>query len=221
MAPPRRNAANPEEAKTTEPKQAPPKPNPAARRGSSPRAGVLAKGLSPTPLGIISIFLALAETALTVALLQTTGGIQIALAVFVLVFPLLTAAAFFWILWSRAWVFYAPSEYGGIDPAKFVASLAQAQSGFITKTSDLPAEVKVIGNPDQFVLLFKAQAEKSWKKSTKAMEVESGCVLQVSTEQTAPDGSTSVAEAVTFVPDVQIVDDMKGGKRLVARGATP
>ena len=178
--------------------------------------------LHRTPLWIISLFVSLTEVVLGTAVTQTVGGVQIALTAFVMSFPLLVASAFFAILWSRPWVFYSPSEYGGIDPAMFVGTLTQAQFGKVTtKTSDLsPQDVKVVGNPDRFVLLFKA-AGKAWKKSTKAMDVGAGCVVQVSTEQLGSDGSISIAEAVTFVPGAAIHDDEKGdGKRiLVARPA--
>ena len=74
----------------------------------------------------------------------------------------------------------------------------------------------MIGNPDQFVLLFKA-AGKTWKKSTKAMDVGSGCVVQVSTEQLSPDGSLGIAEAITFVPGAKLSDDgTSKGKHLIA-----
>jgi hypothetical protein len=97
------------------------------------------------------------------------------------------------ILWSRPWVFYAPNEYGGTDPTQFVKTLAAVRGGRIaTKTADLPAEVKVVGNPDHFVLLFKATAA-GWSKSTKAMDVGTGCIVQVSTEHLASDGTVSWA----------------------------
>ena len=42
-------------------------------------------------------------------------------------------------------------------------------------------------------------------KSTKAMEIpEVGCVVQVTTQQRNPDGSYAVAEALTFVPGVEV-----------------
>jgi hypothetical protein len=171
-----------------------------------------------TPLWIISLFVGLTEAVLAAAVTQTTGGVQVALAGFVMVFPLLIATAFFAVLWYKPWVFYAPSEYGAIDPVLFVETLAHAQLGrIITKTADLPQDVNRIGNPDQFVLLFKAAA-KTWKKSTKAMAIDTGCIVQVSTEQLSPDGSVAVAEAVTFVPDAIIGDDDDGGgKRLISR----
>lgn len=44
------------------------------------------------------------------------------------------------------------------------------------------------------------------------MEVTSGCVVQVTTQQRNPDGSYVVAdEALTFVPNVRIVKDTNIG----------
>lgn len=53
-------------------------------------------------------------------------------------------------------------------------------------------------------------------KSSKAMEVPGGCVIQVTTQQRNPDGSYSVAEAVAYVPGVKIADDDNNGRKLVA-----
>ena len=80
------------------------------------------------------------------------------------------------------------------------------------------SDVKVIGNGDLFKLLCKASSEQEgWMKSTKAMEIEDhGCVVQVTTQQMNPDGSYSVAEAVTFVPGVFIISDINNGNKLVA-----
>jgi hypothetical protein len=41
-------------------------------------------------------------------------------------FPLLIAAAFFFILWKRAYVFYAPSEYGNVNPSDFMSAMRDA-----------------------------------------------------------------------------------------------
>lgn len=69
-------------------------------------------GRGLTPLWVISLFLSLAETVLGVGVIATSGGIQIALTVFVIVFPLLIAGAFFAILWNRNHVLYPPHEFG-------------------------------------------------------------------------------------------------------------
>lgn len=78
-------------------------------------------------------------------------------------------------------------------------------------------DLAVVGNGDMFRLLCKASSqEEGWMKSTKAMEVPGGCVVQVTTQQRNPDGSYAVAEAVTFVPGVKIADDDNSGRKLVA-----
>jgi len=67
------------------------------------------------------------------------------------------------------------------------------------------SDLAVYGNTDLFALLCKASsAEQGWMKSTKVCNVATGCVIQVSTQQRNPDGSYSVAEALTFVPGVHI-----------------
>ena len=78
-------------------------------------------------------------------------------------------------------------------------------------------DIKVAGDGDLFQLLSKASSEaEGWMKSTKAMQVPGGCVVQVTTQQRNPDGSYAVAEAVTFVPEVRIASDVDAGRRLVA-----
>ena len=74
-------------------------------------------------------------------------------------------------------------------------------------------EFEKFGNPDRFRLLFKAQAD-YWKKSTKAMEVPGGCVVQVTTELINGDGSRACAEALTFVPGVAILLEEQEGRYL-------
>jgi hypothetical protein len=170
-----------------------------------------------TPLWIISLFVSLTETVLGVAASRTDGGIQIALTVFVITFPVLVAVGFFVILWHKPYAFYAASEYGQVDPEKFVGALSQTRfAKVVRQAADLKDETTIIGNPDQFKLLFKVTGD-GWKKSTKAMQVEGGCLVQVTTEQLNPDGSLSVAEAVVFVPGVEIEDDFAGEGRHLRR----
>lgn len=76
-----------------------------------------------TPLWIVAAFLTLTEVTLSIALIHVSGGVQVALAVFVILFALLVAASFFYILWHRPYVFYSPSEYGNIDPSQFMSAL--------------------------------------------------------------------------------------------------
>ena len=77
-------------------------------------------------------------------------------------------------------------------------------------------DIKVVGNGDMFQLLCKASSQnEGWMKSTKACEIDgSGCIVQVTTQQRNADGSYALAEAVTFVPDVYIITDDNGGRKL-------
>jgi hypothetical protein len=74
------------------------------------------------------------------------------------------------------------------------------------------SDLTVYGDGDTFRLLCKASSqEQGWMKSTKVCNTHNGCVVQVTTQQRNPDGSYSVAEALTFVPDVNI--DIKSDPR--------
>ena len=65
------------------------------------------------------------------------------------------------------------------------------------------SDLQVFGNGDTFALLCKANSqEQGWMKSTKVANVPGGCIVQVTTQQRNPDGSYSVAEALTYVPGV-------------------
>lgn len=79
-------------------------------------------------------------------------------------------------------------------------------------------DIRVVGNGDSFRLLFKASSEsEGWMKSTKAMDVGHGCVVQTTTQQRNIDGNYVVADAVCFVPGVTIIDDENLGRKLVPR----
>lgn len=66
-------------------------------------------------------------------------------------------------------------------------------------------DVEVFGDGDTFILISKAGSKKEgWMKSTRFMNTGNGGVVQVTTQQKNKDGSYSIAEAVTFVPEVAI-----------------
>jgi len=76
----------------------------------------------------------------------------------------------------------------------------------------------VMFGDDLFKLLSKASSEaEGWMKSTKAMETPMGCVVQVTTQQMNPDGSYSIAEALTFVPGVHIHEQVDRGNNIIGR----
>jgi len=75
------------------------------------------------------------------------------------------------------------------------------------------SDIEFWGDGDLFKLISKASSqEEGWMKSTKAMDVGTGCVIQVTTQQRNPDNSYSVAEALTYVPDVTILEYKTEGK---------
>jgi hypothetical protein len=77
-------------------------------------------------------------------------------------------------------------------------------------------DLQIVGNGDMFRLLCKAFSQKEgWMKSTKAMKVSGGCLVQVTTQQKNPDGTYVIAEALTYVPGVRIVSDENNGAKLI------
>jgi hypothetical protein len=82
----------------------------------------------------------------------------------------------------------------------------------IVCTEDIPAQdddLKKHGNPDQLRLMFKVQSE-TWVKSTKAMNVPGGCLVQMSTDRKQRNGSWVSAETSTFLPNAHVVPDENG-----------
>lgn len=72
------------------------------------------------------------------------------------------------------------------------------------------SDLQVYGDGDTFALLCKASSqEQGWMKSTKVCNVPGGCVMQVTTQQKNPDGSYSVAEALTYIPGAMIDTESK------------
>ena len=85
----------------------------------------------------------------------------------------------------------------------------------ITDVKAKVSDVQVFGNGDLFQLIAKASSkEQGWMKSTKAMDVVSGVVIQVTTQQKNIDGTYSIAEALTFVPGGKIIIDSDGNKNI-------
>ena len=80
-------------------------------------------------------------------------------------------------------------------------------------------DLVVWGNGDSFQLLFKASSRaEGWMKSTKALEVPGvGCLVQVTTQQRDVAGRYSLAEAVAWVPGVEVVEDRNEEGELLGR----
>lgn len=73
-------------------------------------------------------------------------------------------------------------------------------------------DIQVTGDGDMFQLLCKASSKsQGWMKSAKAMQTPHGCVVQVTTQQ-----GDNVAEALIYVPGVEIAPDINGGRKLIS-----
>lgn len=70
-------------------------------------------------------------------------------------------------------------------------------------------KILVDGDPDTMILLFKVESD-DWMKSTKAMDVPGGCLVQVSTRMGPLGSEASVAEALEFVAGARVVSDGRG-----------
>ena len=88
-------------------------------------------------------------------------------------------------------------------------------------------DIKIFGE-DLFVLLSKAASQsEGWMKSTKAMEVAGGCVVQVTTQQELWSHEKeevvqiAVAEALTYVPGVQIATIHNHNNEITGRRLVP
>ena len=74
-----------------------------------------------------------------------------------------------------------------------------------------PGGVEVYGDPGKWVTITKAWSKsEGWMKSTKAYNLGTGCLVQVSTQQ-----GDHVAEALVFVPNCVIGKDSAGHPALI------
>jgi len=79
------------------------------------------------------------------------------------------------------------------------------------------ADLAVFGDGDTFKLICKSSSQQGgWIKSTRAMQVGSQVVIQVSTQQRNPDGSYTVAEALQTVMGT-IKEDLDDAGKVVGR----
>jgi hypothetical protein len=80
-------------------------------------------------------------------------------------------------------------------------------------------DIQFWGNGDTFKLISKASSEnEGFMKSTKAMEIIGvGCVVQTTTQQRNPDGSYSLTDAVTFVPNCGISETKNDEEVVISR----
>lgn len=101
------------------------------------------------------------------------------------------------------------------EPTATTKSLSNTCSNGATKNVK---DIVFWGDGDTFKLISKASSEyEGWMKSTKAMQCGDSVVVQVTTQQRNPDGSYSLAEALTTVANAKIVEDGNTSEGTIAR----
>ena len=113
-----------------------------------------------------------------------------------------------------------PRATGGNTPV-VAKSLSTSDQDMCKK---VVPDVVMFGD-DLFKLLSKASSKsEGWMKSTKAFDTGKGCLVQITTQQRNPDGSYAVAEALSLVPGVKILEHRSKstgeitGRTLVGKG---
>lgn len=83
-------------------------------------------------------------------------------------------------------------------------------------------DIVVFGDPGVWRCLCKASSKaESWMKSTKVMSLDGlGCLVQVTTQQINPDGSSSLAEALCFVPGACLLTKADGDVTVIVPAPT-
>lgn len=80
-------------------------------------------------------------------------------------------------------------------------------------------DLKVFGDPDGWKLIAKVSSEsEGYMKSTKAMQIDgAGCLVQVSEQQRNPDGTYSLATALTYAELTKIIETKDSEGNVVKR----
>ena len=86
-------------------------------------------------------------------------------------------------------------------------------------TKENVSDVEVFGNGDTWKLICKASSQsEGWMKSTKAMVVPGGLLIQVTTQQRNPDGSYSLTDSISGVVEGAKIKERKDGEgKVVSR----
>ena len=127
-----------------------------------------------TPLWIVALFVSLTELVLGAAVTQTAGGIQVALTVFVIAFPVLIAGSFFLTLWHKPYVFYPPTEFGHqINVGEYVEAM-QRRPALLQQSAE--ASMVVNQTKDNIIADPLKLAEKSKEEAEAVVAFKDGVV---------------------------------------------
>lgn len=86
---------------------------------------------------------------------------------------------------------------------EFEVTHIQSTEQFKNYSKNIGEKPVISGDPDKFQLLFKASNARL-AKSTKVMNLSNGCLVQVSTREVMGDNSIAVAEALAFIPNLNV-----------------
>jgi hypothetical protein len=126
----------------------------------------ISKPKALTPLWIISLFFSFTEIVLGYAVFNTTGGIQIALTCFVIIYPMLIAICFFWILIHYPGHIYAPADF---ENNKFfiesISASRKAREGLLTLDSEIEKRINKALTSDQIVKQLSSLKDESMREA--------------------------------------------------------
>jgi len=150
------------------------------------------------PLWIISLFMTFSETVLGIAAFNTSGEIQIALTVFVIIFPLLVAIGFFSLLWFRPEHVYAPKDFGNDESfLKSISEARKSREGLRTLDGDIEERITNVLTSKDF---------------TKKLSTFKGRELKKALGEAAITISSNIRESRFF--SLEFPDDIPGKKVL-------
>jgi hypothetical protein len=102
---------------------------------------------------------------------------------------------------------YFKSNFKKFEPKLEKGATKTMTNTTVNQAKDQVSDLKVFGNGDMWQLLSKASSQnEGWMKSTKAMQIGTNCILQVTTQQ-----GNNVAEAIIYVPNVSIKENFTEG----------
>jgi len=103
-------------------------------------------------------------------------------------------------------------------PSKVSVSKAPKESKKVLDIDGLEVDLdglQVVGDGDPFKMIARVYDSASgWIKTTEAMQLYNGCVVQSTHQKRNQNGSYVVTQALTFVPDVQYIELESGGGTL-------
>ena len=121
------------------------------------------------PLWIIFLFFSFSEIVLGFAVFNTSGGIQVALTVFAIVFPLLVAIGFFLLLIYRPSSIYGPQDYRS-DAAflKGIEGDRKARAGLLKLDKDIQDRIDKFLTSEKFIKKLSSLQSSELKKTLQA-----------------------------------------------------